>query len=496
MPNSTVSFMVATCSTRSVGSSAQNTPNASLAFCASASVSAVMARPYMGSGSGVDSRRVSYCSWASCSTASKNTSSARGIAQMSPQVTASASVCSAPLSFRRCATFRGLRASPTNSWPPRRTAPWWTRKMAMRPRKGSMSTCTTCATACPSGSGDTGTGSACGPATKVGGLPSFGDGISRSNTPSSSASPAPVSAETKQTGTRCPSRSAVSKASCNWSEETSPCSRYASISSSSHLHHLVDDLLMGRRHGAEVGLGVLLPEKDIDNARPAVGRQVDRQALGPEGRLDLVEYRRRVRTLCIDLGDHDHPAQPPFAGGIHHPLRHHLDARRGVHDHRRGLHGREYRQRASLEVGMTRRVEQIDMHAAMVEVTERRGQGVLQLLLVRVGVGNRRAGVHGTLVRDLSGRVQQRFGELGLTRAAVSDQRDIANFFGGVGHVPRYLPAWTARTVRHRCAVVLPCRKRLDQPGFHRVGNRPAGRPASQKSRLRAASARGPIVRC
>ena len=233
MPRSTVSFIEATWSRRSVGSSAQNTPSPSLAFCASASVSVLMARPYIGSGKGSDSRRASSCSWSSCRTAPKKTSSARGMAPMSPAVAASTSVCSLPFSFRRWLILSGLRASPTNTCPPRRNVPWWTRKIAMRPRKGSMSTLTTCAIASAPGSGDTAIGAAASPATNAGGLPSPGDGISFSNTSSSSGMPAPVAADVKHTGTRCPSRRAVSNASCNWSAETSPWSRYASIRSSS-----------------------------------------------------------------------------------------------------------------------------------------------------------------------------------------------------------------------------------------------------------------------
>ena len=35
------------------------------------------------------------------------------------------SACSLPSRRNRCATLKGLRASPTNSWLPLRTVPWW-----------------------------------------------------------------------------------------------------------------------------------------------------------------------------------------------------------------------------------------------------------------------------------------------------------------------------------------------------------------------------------
>ncbi|MCY1452463.1 hypothetical protein D9M71_693830 [compost metagenome] len=63
------------------------------------------------------------------------------------------------------------------------------------------------------------------PLRNNGGLPSVGLGARRANTSSNSATPAPVRAEVKHSGIRCPSRSARSKGSCNSAGAISPCSR-------------------------------------------------------------------------------------------------------------------------------------------------------------------------------------------------------------------------------------------------------------------------------
>ena len=86
----------------------------------------------------------------------------------------------------------------------------------------------TCAITCLSGSGATCTRCALAPSPlkNGGGLPSAGFGMSRSKMRSSSGTPAPVSAETKHTGIRWPSRRACSKGSWSCSGEISaPCSR-------------------------------------------------------------------------------------------------------------------------------------------------------------------------------------------------------------------------------------------------------------------------------
>ena len=102
-------------------------------------------------------------------------------------------------------TLIGLRASPTKSWLPVRTVPWCTRNIAeladeridghledVRDRRA-------CSGPAPPRRARRRRRS---PLRNGGGLPSAGFGISRAKTSSSSCMPAPVSAETKHTGTR------------------------------------------------------------------------------------------------------------------------------------------------------------------------------------------------------------------------------------------------------------------------------------------------------
>ena len=82
--------------------------------------------------------------------------------------------------------------------------PWCTRNTPTLPTKGSIITLNTCASTCFFGSGSARTGCALSPAPlrSCGGLPSVGLGISLTMMSSSSATPAPLRAETKHTGIR------------------------------------------------------------------------------------------------------------------------------------------------------------------------------------------------------------------------------------------------------------------------------------------------------
>ena len=78
----------------------------------------------------------------------------------------------------------------------------------------------------------TSTASSPSPLTKGGRLPSLGLGASLLKKFNNEVMPAPVRADTKQMGTRWPSRRACSNAECNSSRDNSSPSRYFSINSS------------------------------------------------------------------------------------------------------------------------------------------------------------------------------------------------------------------------------------------------------------------------
>ena len=202
-----------------------------------------------------------------------------------------------------------------------------------------------------------------------------------------------------------------------------------------HFDHLVDDLLVRVFHRAEIGLPAVAMKENVDHPRPVTGGQVYRQAFRAERALNLFEYRSDINVFRIDPVDHHHAAQVALGGCIHGSLRHGLDAGRGVHDDGGGFHGRKDRKGPADEVGMTRRIEQVDVHAVVVEMTEPGLQRVPYFLFPGVGVGHRGSGVNGALVWNLSGAVQQGIREFGLAGAAVSHQGDVTDLFGAVCHV-------------------------------------------------------------
>ena len=110
---------------------------------------------------------------------------------------------------------------------------------------------------------------------------------------SSSFTPTPVRAETKQIGTRWPSRRHCSKASCSsWPGQAV----LAVVEVMVHhrfvdLDDLVDDLLVPVGDRAEVAVAGWLLPKQSTTRLAAVGGQVDRQALRAEGLAQLVEQR-------------------------------------------------------------------------------------------------------------------------------------------------------------------------------------------------------------
>ena len=191
---------------------------------------------------------------------------------------------------------------------------------------------------------------------------------------------------------------------------------------------------MGIFRRAEIRVGAVRLEKDIDDLRPTVRGQVDRQALGAESVPDLFHYSTDIRVGSVNLVHDDHAAQALGFGRLHELLRHRFDARHRIDDDRRGFYRRQHRKRPSLEIRIPRGVDEVDVRAVVVEMTEGGAQRVFQFPFARIEVGHGVPCVHGSPVRDPAGRMQQRFVQFGLARASVSDQRDVTDFFRGIRH--------------------------------------------------------------
>jgi asparagine synthetase B (glutamine-hydrolysing) len=106
-------------------------------------------------------------------------------------------------------------------------------------------------------------------------------------------------------------------------------------------------------------------------------------------------------------------------------------------DHRRGLHGVERADRLAEKIGKSRGVDQVDTRVLRIDMHDRCAQRMLPRSFERVEVAHRRAALDGTRFLDRTGREQQRLGQRGLARSALTDERNRTNVAGGVvRHAP------------------------------------------------------------
>ena len=156
-------------------------------------------------------------------------------------------------------------------------------------------------------------------------------------------------------------------------------------------------------------------EEAVHHAASAAGRQVDGHALGAERFDEASEQRLQIELVGIDLVHHHQSREPALGRRLHHAAGDHLDPLPRVHDHRRGLHRRQHRQRPAEEVRIAGSVDEIHVAGAVIEVRHRGVQRVLVLLLLGVEVAHRAA------VGDVSGRTddtgvrEQRLGQSRLS---------------------------------------------------------------------------------
>jgi hypothetical protein len=174
--------------------------------------------------------------------------------------------------------------------------------------------------------------------------------------------------------------------------------------------------------GAEVAVSLAVVEA-VDHAGTAVVREVQRQALLAEGRLNLLQQRREIDLLRVDLVDDDHAIEVARGGVVHHPLRHRLDAGGRVDHDDRGLHRLQRRQRLADEVRGAGGVDQVHARAGVVQVQDRGVQRVLHAALERIVVADGATALEAADGADLAGLVQQVFGQTGLPSSRRSYQR-------------------------------------------------------------------------
>ena len=108
----------------------------------------------------------------------------------------------------------------------------------------------------------------------------------------------------------------------------------------------------------------------------------------------------------------------------------------------RGLDSLERAQAAAEEVRISRCVDQLKTRAIAIEAANRRIQGMLETLFLRIEVGHRRPTRETSLGANRSGLQQQRLEQQGFAGGGTADQGNVADVPCGVTHVrsSRYTP--------------------------------------------------------
>ncbi len=212
--------------------------------------------------------------------------------------------------------------------------------MPIRPAYGSTTTLMTWPMAWASGSGATSTGVAASPSPlrKRGGIPSAGLGRSFRISRTSSGTPAPVSADTKHTGTRCRLRSAFLEGVMDLvGIQVLPRLQVGLHQGLVHFHDLVHDLGVRVLDAGEVGFPAVLRENTSRTRLPWL-LEIDRQAALAENVLNGFQQAREARGFQVDLVDDDQPAQSGIPGRVEKPPDARLDPALGAEYQCCGFH--------------------------------------------------------------------------------------------------------------------------------------------------------------
>ena len=168
-------------------------------------------------------------------------------------------------------------------------------------------------------------------------------------------------------------------------------------------------------------------EEAVHHGITAAGGQIQRQALGPERFAQLLQHVGAVRIAAVDLVDDDQAAQFALARKLHQPLRERIDAAHRAHHDGHRLDRLEHRQRLAEEVRVAGRVDDVDVHALVVEAADGGVERVLQALLLRIEIRHRGAALQAAARAYGAGLQQQRLQQRGLARAGLTDQCDVAD---------------------------------------------------------------------
>ncbi len=154
-------------------------------------------------------------------------------------------------------------------------------------------------------------------------------------------------------------------------------------------------------------------------------RQLRRDDLRPEGRLQGGDGGREVGALAVEHVAEQHAGQTTVGGAAPQALGLDFDPEHRVDDHERGLDDLERGDGVGEKARVARRIDEVEREAGPVDVGEAGREAQLALLLVVVPVGHGRAVGDAAQTRHHAGVVQQRLEQRRLARAAMADEGDV-----------------------------------------------------------------------
>ncbi len=189
-----------------------------------------------------------------------------------------------------------------------------------------------------------------------------------------------------------------------------------------------------------LGAQVRAHVQHVDDPRELVlrpDRQVHGDALLRELLPDRREGAEEVGALPVEHVHEQHARKPEVGGTRPLAAGADLGAHHAGEDEERTFDDPQRRDRVSLEAGIAGRVDQVDLALLPLEVRERRGERHLPFLLVVVPVGDGRPRLDRPEPVHHPRLEEQGLHERRLANAAVSDDCDVTDLPGLVGHAAR-----------------------------------------------------------
>ncbi len=163
----------------------------------------------------------------------------------------------------------------------------------------------------------------------------------------------------------------------------------------------------------------------------------DRDVHGDALRRELVPKRferaEEVGALAVEHVHEDDAREAELVGELPRARRTHLDAHDRGDGHERALDDTRGAAQLALERRIAGNVDEVDLPVLPLGVLERHRDGELPLVLVLVGVRDRRARFDRAEPVDLARLEEERLDERRLSRPAVADDGDVADLCG-LGH--------------------------------------------------------------